>query len=1130
MSKQANIELGPFGLREPIGEGGMGVVWRGVHRSTQRRVAIKVIRPELAQESTFRGLFRTEVASIARLRHPAIVTLLDHGEVDQSAEQASNGALQAASPYLVMDWIDGDPVSEQLGQLPWSRVVAILRSVLAALAHAHARGLLHLDVKPQNILVASHESVAPRVTLTDLGLARAFGAYSEDQSERLEIGTPEYMAPERFEMSWRNWGPATDLYGLGCVAYAMVTGEPPFRGLTYWDVGSKHLHDPPRPLPQFEGAPKEFGEWVARLLSKAPSKRFERAADALAALDELVASTGDEASASERGHAQRPVQRPAQRLLGAGLRLFELQTIPFVGRVNEREHLERELAAVEEHCRARVVQIRGSAGVGKSRLCEWFCHQSDERGQATFMRVQSGPDGSANGALASIAESVFRTAGLDRPETVARVADGSRKLGLSGSDSAGLANLLCPLVPGRFTGLLKPRTGGGQAEQLALLARLATAISETRPLVLWFDDAHWAPDALELATYLLTNQDVMPCSVLILMVVREEALAIQPREAELLGRLAELDGVSQLLVGPFSDADQGLLLHAALGLETPVVSRLIARTRGNPLFAVELVSDWIGRGALTLKDTGLSIPEVLTETLPDDVRDIWEARIERVLAPRTEHDRRALEIAAVLGHDVHFSEWYAVCPGLETRSGDALVAELVEERLVKTTERGWSFAHAMLRETVEQMAETAGRRREHHATCAHMLEPLFEANQPRTAGRLGVHLLLAGQPAAAVDPLLAGAAEHWERSEYPVAESLLERSDAAFCGFETAVDSRMITMFLLRHRNLVSLGQPTEAVPWADRAINLARENGWPIHLANALCERGWSARAGGRPLEGIPMLREACILLEKTDEWSSLAEARNELADQLVASGQLDEALSLLGKVEAACRANNEERSLGVCLHSKAIAALNAGETDDASALFAEALALHQAHGKRYAMAGALNGLAEIDRKQGSLQDAERGYRKAQELYEEIGAQGARIIPLLNRALVLIEDQKYSAASQALTSAMHLSKAHGRRNLLGAAHANMLPCVAAAGDWSQWSQHVELAQTILSESGMVDPDIAWPAELAGDLAAAAGRGQEARAAFGLALGQWEGLSRVEDAQRVGEKQAGASAQVNSQN
>ncbi len=1108
MSGSDTIEMGVFELIEPIGEGGMGVVWRGVHRPTQRQVAIKVIRPELAEEATFRGLFRAELASIARLRHPSIVTLLDHGEVSGSAAEASGGRLTEASPFLVMDWINGEPIAERLGQLDWTRILAITRTVLGALAHSHARGLLHLDVKPQNILAAFDGNGAAHITLTDLGLARAFGAYSEDQSERLEIGTPEYMAPERFEMSWRNWGPATDLYGLGCVAHAMVTGEPPFRGLTYWDVGSKHLRDLPGSLPQLEGTPDGFGDWVSRLLSKTPAERFERAADALAALDELV---GGASSSALPSHPQGHVQR----LSGAGLRLFELQKIPFVGRTSEREHFDRELTAVEETGRARAVQIRGPTGVGKSRLSEWFCHQSDERGRATFIRVDNGPDVSTNGALVAIAESVFRSAGLNRQESALRVTDRSRDLGLSSADGTALANLLCPPVPGRFTGLLKPRTGGGKAEQLALLARLVTAVSHRRPLVLWFDDAQWSPDGLELANYLLANQAVMPCSILILVVTREEALAVRPREDELLNRLAELGGVSQLWIGPLSDADQGLLLHGALGLETPVVSRLIARTYGNPLFAVELVSDWIGRGALTLTDNGLSIPEVLAETLPENVRDIWQTRIERVLATRPPDDQTALEVAAVLGHDVDGSEWRAVCPSLEHQSADTLLTRLVEERLVRTTERGWSFAHGMLRETVEQMAKAAGRLPLHHAACADMLRPRFEASEPRSAGRFGTHLLLAGEPAAAVDPLLGGAAEHWERSEYPVTEALLERSEAAFQSLEATNDPRLVTMYLLRHRNLVSLGQPQEALSWADRAIELSRQNDWSVHLANALCERGWSARVCGRPLEGIPMLREACSLLEKTDQWSALAEARNELADQLVASGQLDEGHSLLEDVEATCRASGNDRLLGVCLHSKAIAALNSGQINEAFGWFSEALEHHEAYGKRYAMAGALNGLAEIDRKQGRLNDADRGYLRAQELYEEIGAQGARIVPLLNRALVLIEAGDYSPASQALTSAMQLAKAQGRRNLLGAAHANMLCCVAAAGDWGRWSEHFDTAQAVLDESGMVDPDIAWPAELAGDLALAADRDEEAAAAFGLALSQWQRLGRVSEVDRV---------------
>src|SRR5688500_13818028 len=152
MSDAGSIALGPFTLLAPLGAGGMGEVWAAVHGPSDAPVAVKVLTAAFAREPVFVRAFRNEVRATAALDHPSIVAVLDHGEVSEAADAASDGRLQAGSPYLVMERVDGGSLADVLGNHPWDDLRRDLLVVLDALAHAHARGVVHRDMKPANVL------------------------------------------------------------------------------------------------------------------------------------------------------------------------------------------------------------------------------------------------------------------------------------------------------------------------------------------------------------------------------------------------------------------------------------------------------------------------------------------------------------------------------------------------------------------------------------------------------------------------------------------------------------------------------------------------------------------------------------------------------------------------------------------------------------------------------------------------------------------------------------------------------------------------------------------------------------------------------------------------------------------
>ncbi|MFW5967366.1 MAG: serine/threonine-protein kinase, partial [Persicimonas sp.] len=229
--------LGPFEVHEVLGRGGMGVVYAGKHAEQGVPVAIKILTGVDPINSKLRRRLRHEVHAIARLNHPAIVKIFDYGEVDEPVSLLTSGEIATGAPYYVMERTEPGTLRKLGGRLDWPRIKAILLTLLDALAHAHAAGVIHRDIKPGNILLGRRGSRAvPK--LGDFGISFAV----EMSSSRSHcIGTPRYMAPEQINESWRLHGPWSDLYSLGCVAFELVCGDQLFEGSDLVEIYQKHF-------------------------------------------------------------------------------------------------------------------------------------------------------------------------------------------------------------------------------------------------------------------------------------------------------------------------------------------------------------------------------------------------------------------------------------------------------------------------------------------------------------------------------------------------------------------------------------------------------------------------------------------------------------------------------------------------------------------------------------------------------------------------------------------------------------------------------------------------------------------------------------------------------------------------
>jgi eukaryotic-like serine/threonine-protein kinase len=253
----------------------MATVWRGEDLTLGRPVAVKVLHEGLAQDEGFRGRFERETHHAAVLTHPNIVTVHDSGQDDETL-------------FMVMELVDGrslrSVLSSAVGPVALAHAARLGRQVLAALAHAHSRGIVHRDIKPGNILIDSDDVVK----VADFGIAKAAEDTTDLSPAGMVIGTAAYVSPE--QAAGRAVTPASDLYSLGCVLYECLACQPPFTGPSVLAVALQHHNDRPPPLrSRIPTVPPEVERVVMRALEKDPTRRFDSAREMDSAWSEAAA-------------------------------------------------------------------------------------------------------------------------------------------------------------------------------------------------------------------------------------------------------------------------------------------------------------------------------------------------------------------------------------------------------------------------------------------------------------------------------------------------------------------------------------------------------------------------------------------------------------------------------------------------------------------------------------------------------------------------------------------------------------------------------------------------------------------------------------------------------------------------
>ncbi len=260
-----------YRIQEPVGKGGLAVVYRGHDLLLDRPVAIKILQPPYASDPAFRQRFLEEARAAGRLDHPNIVHIYDVG-------------LEEKYPYIVMELVEGTDLRHLIAErapFPVPEALQIARQICAGVGEAHKAGIVHCDLKPQNILITADGMVK----VADFGIARAFQSRGdEDERPKAIWGSPRYISPE--QASGKPPVPASDVYSIGIILYEMLTGKPPFHDEETQVLLLKHLRETPPPMQQRNPrVPDKLEAIVRTMLAKQPTMRYRNAAQAGMILD-----------------------------------------------------------------------------------------------------------------------------------------------------------------------------------------------------------------------------------------------------------------------------------------------------------------------------------------------------------------------------------------------------------------------------------------------------------------------------------------------------------------------------------------------------------------------------------------------------------------------------------------------------------------------------------------------------------------------------------------------------------------------------------------------------------------------------------------------------------------------------
>jgi tetratricopeptide (TPR) repeat protein len=815
-------------------------------------------------------------------------------------------------------------------------------------------------------------------------------------------------------------------------------------------------------------------------------------------------------------------------LIGTGLGLFGLREAPFVDRDTERARIWEALRSVEQTGRPHSVLVAGRSGAGKSRLIDWMATRAHELGAATVFRALHTPGG--NGPAEGLAGMVRRMCGawkLDRDELYEYFREHLPAVDAEDSfrdvDARALTELLEPtddsveVVDGPRYRFSSP------SQKFELLTRLIRRYGRNRPPIVWLDDIQWGEQAVGLVEHLLDDA-LEPPSALIAVSYRSEEVAENGELCERIDAVAESARSCRIQVASLAADDHRHLVDEMLPFEPELAERVATRTEGNPLFASQLIGEWIERSEIEPGPDGFRLTGEVGVGVPDDIHGLWMVRIDRLIADLGFGDPtdvwRALERVAALGREVDGREWQVVCDQIGLEQTGRLGSEMIDRGLAEDTPDGWAFGHGMLVESLERMAREAGRWEQHHRQCVALLQDLYADQPERFVRRVAEHWIEAGEPERALEPLLREAERLYRRGNPIGQRRILRRRQQILDDLDVPRSSpRRIENDLAVGRAGVKLASSLgELRATLEDAIERAEAGGHDDLIARGAQLVTLFAQKRGQFEESVGWGKRALEAGRRADDDRALSRAYGTLGWTEFIDGDLDSAARCFERSREHAKSAGS-RYLELKARGKAAwVSMAERDVERAKREFQQTAREAREAGYRALEANCMNALGDMARFDGDISQARSHYERYLELYEELSDLENLLICRVNIALLDLADGQYETAAdefeelEELLGSITMGARLQRHVALGG-----LVLEAVRGEWADFDSRLASLEDGWREWSSVAEDYPWLLEMAAEQAEQRGHHERADRCRRFArelwceLGDDEAVARLDD-------------------
>ncbi len=1005
-----------------------------VHAQTGAAAAVKSVHKPRAVSM---HAMRREIETLAALRHPGVVRILDHGVTPDGL------------PWYAMEQLHGETL--RTARLGRRRSLTALAQVCETLAWLHGEGVVHSDLKPDNIFLRKDGTPV----LVDFGLRGAYEAGREAVSmgDNLLAGTAQYTAPEQIQGLFVD--ARADLYSLGCILFEQLTGRPPFLG-SVWELVDAQVNTPaPGPREIDPDVPAGLDALTTSLLKKEPRERIGHAGAVARVLRRYGARPPDRPAPPPRPYVYRP-----------SLHGREAQWEPIAALV-ERAETQRKGA---------LVIVRGAAGMGKTRLVNEAVRQGKLRGlwilASSCTPESTEPLSGFRGALRQLGD-ICREGGEKTTQWL--LGHRGPLLALHEPSLAGLPGQAQQPQPEALP------EGTARLRRFSYVAEALERLTEESGAVLAIDDLQWAdPETVVLLHFLRRAGLFERRPLVVIATIRSDQE--MPSTVQ---RLWEDPETMQIELGGLAPSHVRAMVEDMLGVTSApddVVRHLVARAEGNPLFVTEFVRSVVTQSAVERDDQGRwdvteSTSMLARRQSASSINDLVTAHIV-ALSPAA---RALVRLAAVDGRVDLPVLTHALplvlggdggrAPGV--RIEDAL-RELVRSEILDLAPAGeYVFAHRRLLATARDDIDATEAVRFREALATGLL-----ATESPDAARLAEHLEWCGRLDEARDAHREAAAAAVDTYSPRHAETHLRKYLALS---DPASEAGLMARLDLAVKCLAPLARRAEAMEELDAVLRDAEVLGKPALTARVLWRQAALLRRSGRPEEAMGALATARGLLDQEDDAEVRAHVFNSLAIGHRLAGHNEDCRQLLvqavniyrvlgdGYGEGIALGNlalldldegrfiesqrrNERAVLafraagrrlyeGIAIHNLGSIAQEIGDDESAAALFGRALDLHGETGDRRTKVLTLVRLSATDMRRGAVGNCRRNLERAGELLDALDdphvaalvhLQGARIARLLDgdwenaeRLLVAAEDGAASAGAHAARLLVACERGH---------------------------------------------------------------------------------------------------------